>query len=221
MTRHLFPAAILLLLALSLSAAADNPRLYPVDEAGQVPEFYLFRADLLRTVWAQDTDAVIALLTPDANLSFGGHNGPAAFRHLWCDAPGQSENLWQILEQTLLLGGTFVDGDARREFTAPYVHSTWPPAVDAYRSAAVTGADVRLRAQPSRTAPVRQRLDFDIVQYTGQEREAEGIRWCEIALADGTTGWVAARYLRHALAYRLGFIRTAAGWRIRFFVSGD
>jgi hypothetical protein len=42
-----------------------------------------------------------------------------------------------------------------------------------------------------------------------------------VTLASGEVGFVASRYVRHPIGYRMGFEKTDGRWQITFFVAGD
>jgi hypothetical protein len=63
-------------------------------------------------------------------------------------------------------------------------------------SAAITENEVNLRADATTTASVVSVLSQgQAVTIVDGPREAEGRQWWSIALADGTTGWIAAEFL--------------------------
>lgn len=217
---RLLPLA-LLLFALSTPASAQVATLEPVDEAAQDPSFLLFRARLLEAAQAGDTAYVLSVLDPDVRASFGGDHGVDGFRRLWLygTTPGD-EDLWTALTRTLALGSTYGrTDDGAPMATAPYVYGAWPDSLDAFGHLAVVGERVRVRAAPRPDAETLTTLTYAVVPTIYAPDLPED--WRRVTLADGRTGYVAAAYLRSPVDYRLGFQKSADGWRIRFFVAGD
>lgn len=199
------------LLAACLSVAAHGERLFPVDEAASVPDFFSFRAQLMAAVARRDTAFVLGVLANDVLLSFGGDQG---VKRRWRPEAADTQ-LWAVLGSTLALGGTF---SADGTFTAPYVHSKWPDDKDAFEHTAAIGSGIRVRNGPSADAAVIGSLDFDIVEV--RDRRADG-RWIQIRVAPDRVGFVDARFLRSPIDYRVRFARLDGRWHIVFFVAGD
>ena len=203
-----------LLLACAMGASAQT-RLLPVDQAASVPDFFSFRAQLQSAVARRDTAAVIAALSRDVKLSFGGDQGIDAFRKMWTpDAP--ASRLWDVLGSTLALGGAFASEDS---FVAPYIYTQWPKEIDPFNHMAVIGSSVRVRSAPNANAGVIGTLDFSVVELAAPTPEDRG--WSKIRFAPDKVGFVDARFLRNPVDYRIRFAKTEAGWRVVFFLSGD
>ncbi|GEM_PF-5766755 len=102
----------------------------PIDEASQDVSFLRYRTALIDAVVARDTEAVVALASPEISLSFGGNEGHDEFRDFLNvpvgklsdeykpRAPQMRAEYWSALETVLKMGGRFVEGG----FYAPY---TW------------------------------------------------------------------------------------------------
>src|ERR1044071_8388557 len=102
--------------------SAQAPRLEPVDQAPQQPDFLAFRNELRQTIARRDVAALLRVVHPNIKSSFGGDDGIEAFKRHWrLDRP--DSELWRELGAVLALGGTFLDPD---QFAAPYVYSKWP-----------------------------------------------------------------------------------------------
>ncbi len=215
--RVLFLAALLLL---TVPAMAQVGTLLPVDEAAADPSFILFRARLLEAAQARDTSFVLSVLDPNVKLSFGGDEGIDGFRRLWLTEP-RDEDVWTVLTQTVALGSTYsAGGDGRLpSVTTPYVFGAWPDSLDAFEYGAIIGERVRVRAAPDTTAEVLAALDYALIPAPYEAGVPEG--WRAVTLADGRTGFVADRYFRSPIGYRMGFVREDGRWRITFFIAGD
>lgn len=210
------------LLLLAAPATAQVGTLLPVDEAADDPSFVLFRARLLEAVVTRDTAFVLNALDPNATLSFGGDEGVEGFRRLWLsESRYGDDDVWTVLTRTVALGSTYSPGGEDRlpSVTAPYVFGAWPDSLDAFEYGAIVGEDVRVRAAPDTTAEVLTALTFALVPAPYEAGVPEG--WRTVMLADGRTGFVAARYFRSPIDYRIGFVREDGRWRITFLVAGD
>jgi hypothetical protein len=213
------PALLLLLLPLCVSAeaSAQAARLYPVDEAVQQPDFFSFRAQLLRAAQVRDTAYLYSTLAPDILNSFGGDGGVAEFRRKWRPEEPTSE-VWTVLTDVLALGGSFYSDTL---FIAPYTSSRFPAEFDGFEYLAIVGANVRARQRPGASSPVLTTLSFDVVRRADASYGAEDADWTAIQLADGRTAFVARSYVRSPIGYRAGFVRRDGRWLLRTLVAGD
>lgn len=193
-------------------------KLFPVDEAVTQPDFFTFRANLLRTVQTRDTVSLYAVLAPNVLNSFGGDGGVAEFKTTWRPAADDTR-LWEILTSILALGGSF-HGDTM--FTAPYTFSRFPSDVDPFEHVVVVGANVRVRAAPAATAPVVTIASFDILPIA-RDAANDDLRdeWAAVELNDGRTGYVHTDYARSPIGYRATFIHRGGVWLLRSLVAGD
>jgi hypothetical protein len=85
------------------------------------------------------------------------------------------------------------------------------------------GENVNVRAGPSAETAVIAQLSHAIVRAGTAGSEAFDVAegWMPVILASGEVGFVARRYARHPIGYRMGFEKTDGRWRITFFVAGD
>lgn len=205
------------LAGLTTPGDAQVAKLYPVDEAAAQPEFFTFRASLLRAVQARDTAALLAALAPDMCNSLGGEGGIPEFQAMWRPSDPDSR-VWETLVSVLSLGGTF-HGDTM--FIAPYTFSRFPGGFDAFDHVAVVGADVRVRGAPSDTAPILTRVSFDILPIAREAGYPGDEEWVPVRLENGRPGYVHATYARSPIGYRAVFVRRGGVWRMRALVAGD
>lgn len=198
----------------------------PVDEAGRNPDFLAFRTRLLEIVKKKDVAGLKTIVDPGIKASFGGHGGWAGFAEVWQleRKPGASA-VWQELGGALRLGGAF---NSSGDFSAPYVYAKFPDKYDAFTHGAIVGSDVNVREAPKTTAPVIVKLSHTIVPFAQIETElpretigGETHPWRAVTLGDGRIGYVYGKFVRSPLDYRAGFHKTAAGWKLVFFVAGD
>lgn len=200
------------------SAAAPSV-LLPVDEAARNPSFFGFRAQLLAAIARRDTGALLAAVYPRIKNSFGGNDGIVEFRRLWKLKDPRSR-IWNELGTALALGGSF---DAQGRFIAPYVFSRWPEKIDAFENVAVIGDKVRIRSAAKPDAATLTSVDFAILRLAPRSRPPAGgpAEWTAVVLPDGRRGYVQSRIVRSPVGYRAIFTRSASGWRLTNFVSGD
>ncbi|MBA2527814.1 MAG: SH3 domain-containing protein [Pyrinomonadaceae bacterium] len=216
--------SMLMIVMLTLTATAKARKLYPVDEGAKDASFKAFRNKLIEAVKERNTPFILTILHPKIHLSFGGHSGVKDFLEMWKpDSPDSA--LWKELSTILSLGGTFSTSDGKRNFWAPYTFSTFPNDLDAYEYAPIVGANVRVRSQPNTTARIVTILSYDIVKATflfhDNNREDDIPNWVKVIVPDGRNGYVASRYVRSAIDYRLGFERIRGQWLITPFIGGD
>jgi hypothetical protein len=83
-TAHFAPLLIAVAIAIgSPLAAFSQTRLLPVDEAAFVPDFLSFRSQLRAAVAKRDLKFILAAMSNDVKLSFGGEEGLSEFVNLW------------------------------------------------------------------------------------------------------------------------------------------
>lgn len=201
-------------------------RLYPVDEAPLDTGFYVFREQLRQAVGRRDVFSLLDATAKDISISFGEENGFAKFVSMWGLDSKQPDTLeiWGILERILSGGGAFSEG--RKSFDAPYVYATWPEKYEPFDYGAITGAGVRLRAQPSLNSRILKTISYDIILVlnVGEEEEIDGERypWVEAETLDGTQGYVWGKFVGYPVGYRAGFQRQDGNaWRMSYLVTGD
>lgn len=207
--------------------AAQNRKLYPVDEAAKDRSFKVFRDRLLTAARKKDKEYILSILDPKIELSFGGHSGVKDFKEMWkIDEP--SSQFWDELTTILELGGGFDTIDGQKEFVAPYVTSEWPddPKLDGFEYLAVIRRNVKLRAAPGLDAPVLASLSYDIVkmirtQGTPEAVQKDGFNWLKVITDTGKQGYVADKYIRSPIDYRAYFKKIKGSWRMTVFIAGD
>lgn len=222
--------ALLLALALLVAApaVAQVGTLVPVDEAATDPSFVLFRARLLEAVATRDTAFVLAYLHPDVKVSFGGDDGVEGFRRIWLDDSSGSD-LWNELATFLPFGSTYetdpamLTSGAEARAVVPYWFSAWPDGFDMFEHVLIVGENVNVRVAPSTEAAIIAQLSHAIVRAGTAGSEAYDVAegWTPVTLASGEVGFVASRYARYPIGYRMGFEKVDGRWRITFFVAGD
>jgi hypothetical protein len=215
---------VAILLALSIHVAVHARKLDPVDEARAQPSFLAFRNRLAEAVRERDAAFLLGAVDPQIRVSFGDENGIAAFKKQWQPEDPRSP-IWRELGEILALGGTFGYQGAPG-FWAPYVYSRWPEDLDAFQHLAVLRGDVTVRSRPSSSAPIIDRLSYDIVKRgdgdPGVERRPDGPRaWQPVITPRGRKGYVQALFLRSPGDYRAHFRQAGDQWRLDMLVAGD
>ena len=215
---------MLMIVMLTFTATAKPRKLYPVDEGAKDVSFKAFRNKLIEAVKERNTPFILTVLHPKIHLSFGGHYGVKDFLEMWKPESPDSA-LWNELSTILSLGGTFSTSDRKRVFWAPYTFSTFPHDLDAYEYASIVGENVRVRSQPNTTARIVTILSYHIVKatftFSDNNRDDDIPGWVKVIVPDGRNGYVASRYIRSPIDYRLGFERIRGKWLITAFIGGD
>ncbi len=202
-------------------------KLYPVDEAPLDTSFFVFRENLRRAVAERNIFAVMESVDENIKASFGAEEGLADFVRIWgleSEEKTQQSELWSVLSKVLEGGGTFQQG--RRQFTAPYVFSTWPEQYDAFTHAAITGAGVRLRSAPSLNSRTLTQVSHDIVELLGKTPGTETVNgitapWAHVRTLDGTEGYVWGGFVASPIDFRAIFREEDGRWKMAVLVAGD
>lgn len=216
-------AAFLLGAMLTLSAdAADKVlQLKPMDEGPRDASFLKFRNDLKAIIDRKDAAALMKIVTPNIQNSFGGDNGAANFKKMWKPSDSKSD-IWPVLKLVVDMGGNF---DSKTEFSAPYVYSAFPNDVDSFETVAVTSPDAVMRDKPKADAAIVRKLDHDILNLVNGakklQHEAGPDDWLEVTDAAGKHGFVLQRDVRSPIDFRAGFKKIKGRWRMVDLVVGD
>lgn len=213
MTRPIW--TILAILTLLAAAPLAQQPFLPVDEAGNRPDFFSFRAQLQRAIARHDTAALLAIVHPQIKNSFGDNDGIDEFRSMWNIGAADSQ-IWDLLGTVLGLGGSFHEDDT---FVAPYVFSRWPGQIDPFDHVAVIGSDVRVRSQPNADAPVIAAMSFTILPVARSDAEVEG--WTAVRVEGKRTGYIASQFVRSPIDYRAFFRYESRQWKLVTLVAGD
>ena len=160
-------------------------------------------------------------MSPTISYSFGDDDGRKGFIKNWelSGAKAVDSELWQTLEKTMALGGTFQKSGAR--FEAPYVFSKWPENLDSFENVAIIAVDVNIRARPSTSSPVLYVATYEILStWVNEGQMVEG--WTAVNTPNGQKGYVKSEYARSPIDYRAGFEKRPNGqWIMTFFIAGD
>lgn len=215
-------AAFLAMLPASLGARDHAPAgpLAPRDLCSGNPELSAFDAKLKQAVAKRDANALMRLASDDVLLDFGGGSGKDEWRKRLAEG---TYNSWDDLAATIRLGCT-LKSETTDIGTNPYAAYPWYFAGDVvdgdpYETAIVTGEDVLIRSGPSRDAPVIGSLSWDWVSVSFDGERANG--YSAVTTQRGLKGYMAEKYLRSLVDYRLIVEPVGEGWQISNFVAGD
>lgn len=208
-------ALLALLLLVPANPADGRIRIPPEDECFADADFALFRSDLLDAIEERDPDMLLALLSDDVAVNFGGDRGREDFARVWgLDRPAESE-VWDQLSDALALGCA-MDGTMA---AAPRFVSRLPEDAEVYDTLVAVEPGAALRAEPRADAELVAALDSDLM-WTGAWDETLG-DWLAVSLPDGRRGYVHAGQVRSPVDYRAFFEKDGDEWRITGFVAGD
>ncbi len=173
------------------------PKLYPIDESHLDPSFAEFKTRLLEAVERRDLDFLLSIVHPKIYLGYE-RGSPETLKRVW------EARDWQELRHMLSLGAV----RSSYGFCAPYVSTKFPDELDALKSVVITDSDVPVRAEPNSTAPIIDRLSYDIVSHLSRGRgaswdtiEGEEYQWWRIETPSGQTGYVWGKYARRPMSF--------------------
>lgn len=188
----------------------------PVDDGTAVPGWEAFRDSLRATVARKDTAALLAVVAPDARLSFGDTPpGPDGFRAMWLSGdPPEGRDLWSTLRGVLDGGSLDEDGAV----IAPFVSGLWPDDHDPFSSVAIVQDSVIARDSPSRAGTPVARISHLILPALAPPNAG----WRMVRLPDETVAYVPAALALSPVGYRATFWAEPDGaWFLRSFLAGD
>ena len=209
--------------------AAQEVKLYPVDEAAKDASFKRFRDRLIEALQRRDRKYLLAF-PPRIMNSFGGNQGVKGFVEQWkLNTP--NSRIWTELLTILSMGGSFEEKG--QKFYAPYVSSRWetiqgslPRSLDdAFCCGAVIGTKVGMHSRPDPSAPVLAVLSYDVVEVDhGASVDAatgEDLPWVKIKTFRNQDGYVRKEQFRSPTDYRASFRKVRGRWRLETLVAGD
>lgn len=214
-------AAILLVAA--LTAAAQEVKLFLVDEGASDPSWTRFKARLLDALEKRDQKFVLGIV--DGRIrNISDRDGVAEFKKLW-EPQSAASPLWTELPKLLFLGGVFVKRErGSYEFCAPYVHYKWPDNAAGDVAGAIIAREALLKANPAANAPTLQTLSYDLVkvldwEVADEDRDSKQ-KWVKLQTGAGV-GYVPEEQVRSPLEYRACFVKRGAGWRMTGLEAGE
>jgi len=221
MTRlPLLKLPVLLLLAFSCGASAQERKFEPVDEAAKDASWTSFRKRLLDAVEKRDLKFVLGILDRNVRASIDGQRGVAGFRKAW-DVDAADTPLWRELRAAMFLGAAYLKRDkGPQELCAPYVLAKWPNDLDPLDYGAVITKDVLVKAGPHADSSTLQTLSHEIVAVTDWEiadvAPAERQRWVKVRVKSGE-GYIPEEQIRSPVEQSACFVKREGAWRMTAF----
>jgi hypothetical protein len=207
--------SLLLLSILLTPASFAKPNTFlPVDEAARDPSFLAFRTELIRVVKEQDEQALLKIVDPQIEYSFGDDPGVDGFSRQWKLNNGGSHELWQSILAVLELGGKF---NQEGEFVAPYVFANWPANRDGFEYSAVIVPEASVRAKANARAKPVAKVGYEILKLR-DARAPE--KWMAVDV-NGKRGFLPSYTLRSPIDFRAFFKKVEGEWRMTAFIAGD
>lgn len=205
-------ALLLLLPTLALAAPNSFP---PTDNAAADPSFLAFRDDLIRIVKEQDTKALLKIVHPNIEFSFGDDPGADGFAREWKLNRGNESSIWKEILAVLELGGNF---NAAGEFVAPYIFANWPANRDGFDYQAVIVPETDVRATASARGKSVAKVGYEILKLRNVN-SPEG--WLPVIAPNGKRGFLPSGALRSPIDYRAFFKKEEGEWKMTAFIAGD
>ena len=182
-----------------------------VDDGAEIEGFSGLRDSLRAVVARRDTAALLALVAPDARLSFGDTpGGPGGFHDVWFEGD-HGEPVWDVLPRLLDGGSVEEDGAVM----VPAVATLWPERLDPFANVAIPGDDVVAFDAPGGT-PL---ATLSRVTLPTSGPPADG--WRPVTLPDGRAAVVPEPAVLSPVGYRATFWDDGDGWHLRSFLTGD
>ena len=209
-----------LLLSLLLAAAPEDARVHrlpPVDQCAADPSFVAFRNDLLAAIARRDRDFVLAAITDDIEVDFGGGAGRQDFFSTWELYRPATSGLWDELGRALSLGCAH-DGRSGNYYAPSMFLADEEVFEDPFTAAVAIRPGAELRSGPDAASPVVATLDWDVLTVPEWDPDSG---WQRVTLADGRSGYLRAEDLRSPIDYRAAFQRIGGRWRMTAFIAGD
>lgn len=194
------------------SVSARSISLPPQDDCAALSGWSAFHERLQKAVRAKDTDALIALTSPDIRLDYGGGSGRSELAKRLAEP---KRALWGELEAILPLGCATDDGLT----VMPWFFWNVPDDIDPYTALITTGPDVPLLARPASDAKTLKSLNWALVVIKGPFNPAD--TFAKVTADEDAAGYVRTSQLRSLLDYRLIAENRAGEWSITAFIAGD
>lgn len=210
----------------SLPAAQVTRKLTPIDAARDDASLRALRDALLKAADAKDAAQLLPLFASQVVIDFRTPLTPAeVVNEINGYSPSDQALFWQDLREAVELG--FVRWGM--EVYAPYViFQLSERAVSDAVPIGIVAAGVNVRREPSVTAPIVDRLSYDVLEAGPEEpRPAPPgqfggqYQWYQIRTPEGELGWVASKYLRFGGDLRFGFKKEHGRWRLTNWAVGD
>lgn len=206
----------MLTVAIALATAAPV-RLPPVDRCAGDASFSRVRLELQKAVTRRDMDGLLALMSDDVMVDFGGGSGRERFTDYWVLSADDRDLLWSELGAALRLGCAEAKDGAGNPYKAIPAMFVTGDDLDGFSTwVALPGAV--LRTKPDAKSQAKMRLPAWTVLGAV---EHGGSSWIKVRTPKGANGYVTNEQVRSLIDYRIIFEQREGQWRITAFVAGD
>ena len=203
------------------SPTYERGKLYPLDEAPQDTNFFVFRTLLNQAVEKREIFQLIEHLSVNVLID-STNSGIEAFTQRWNLSDQNNaiqSDLWEKLAVVLGQGGSF--NSSKTSFSMPYYNQKALTNANKIgdKSALIFGSGVRIRLKPDLNSEVVDKLSHEVVQLIeitdiSTTISDETFPWYQITTRNNKTGFVWGKFLRPIEAAKLEFRRENAGWKI-------
>lgn len=202
------------------AAPARDPVMPPPVVEQPPPAIERAKRELQHIAATRDVDALLAHAHDGTQWSFGGDHGRAGFQAMWLEGEGL-DRFWDEFDRVLALPGRWSDAGGELRYCTPYVFcDALPEGFDPFETVVVLGTGVAMRAGPSPDAAVLARVDHAVLASPSDD-SGQG-DWIPVRVASGAQGYIAGRWVRRPIDFRLGVAIAADGqWRLEYFIAGD
>jgi hypothetical protein len=203
------------LIAFAALLASPSPtaplKLPPVDQCRTDPGLPAFRAKLANAANKRDAEALLAMVSPDVLIDFGGGAGKQVFIEQW--RPREVESaLWPLLDRILPLGCAR-SGKAR---VIPSLIEQLDPFEDEVERILILPGALLYKGAGEKS-PRPKTEPWTLATVTSRVADwGTGVR-----LPDGRQGYVPDDDVYEPLGYRMVIDKRAGKWLITAFVAGD
>ena len=203
---------------LNSASASTYDRFTPVDESLGDPSFVVFKKDLNEAIRKHNSTFIKKILADDVQYTFGADpdrkSAQDGFLKHYKIVEGRNSEFWNDLQSVIDLGCTKTE----KAFSCPYVYSKWPDKFDSYTYIATVKEKTAIKVKPQSSAKTIRIADYEILKLYSDQR-VDG--WYTIDLGDKKEGFVSQSEARGPTGYRAEFIKTSAGWKLKYFIAGD
>lgn len=201
------------------------------NESQQDESLVSFLNELNRVIQNKDVNQLLTLIDTNIKIGKSVDRGKEAFIKMWgLDAKPNESELWKELNDILELGGgNFAEPSENNENTTyimPY-QLMLPEGLDPFIYGGIIAEHVNFRDQPSLKGKVLGQLSHNIVKV-GSNETGDPVKvgdywysWTEVTSLDGIQGYIAEKFVRSPLDYRLSLVKESQMWKISSFVSGN
>jgi hypothetical protein len=200
-------------------------RLHPIDVSATDTGLARVRAQLLEAAEKDDFDLMIPLLADELKVDF--ELGREAFiKQVRAYNVAERRRFWLDMRDALQLGMARRHGE--QDVCAPYVFAGLQDLEEDRPVVAITGRQVAVRAQPALSAPILERLTYDVVAMRqdpnpfASDNDDSPYHWWAIVTPTGNAGWVYSQYAKSPVGFRVCVTNVRDEWKVSAIVrTGD